>query len=65
MAYLISTKESISSSSLCKFGYKIFLLQVLMGIIGIYSLIFDPTKRNFGGMMAGLMVNQMFRMKFI
>ena len=44
---------------------KSYLIQALLGIIGLYSLLLDPSKRNFGGIMAGLMVHQMFRMKFI
>jgi membrane associated rhomboid family serine protease len=38
---------------------------VLLAIMGAYSFIGDPTKKNCGGMIAGLMIYQMMRMRFI
>ena len=37
---------------------------VLLGIMGVYCL-FEPTKKNIGGMMAGLMIYQLFKVKMI
>ena len=37
---------------------------VLLGIMGMYSL-FEPSKKNLGGMMAGLLVYQLFKVRII
>ncbi len=38
---------------------------VLLSLMGLYSFVADPTKKNCGGMIAGLFVFQMMRMRFI
>ena len=38
---------------------------VLLAFLGMYSLIFDPEKKSFAGMTAGLTVYQLMRGKFI
>lgn len=37
---------------------------VLLSLMGIYSLI-EPSKKNFGGMVAGLLIYQLFKVRII
>ena len=37
---------------------------ILLGLMGVYCL-FDPTRKNIGGMMAGLVCYQLFKVKII
>lgn len=37
---------------------------VLLGLMGVYCL-FDPTRRNLGGMVAGLIVFQLFKFRIV
>jgi membrane associated rhomboid family serine protease len=38
---------------------------VLLSLMGVYSLLADPSKKNFGGMLFGVLMYRLFRMKLV